>query len=217
MRRSHSTSSPGATMTPDGQELRAILERRPSGKFRIVVFLGPHPITGKPLRLSRTFDTEHEALSFRDALLEQPASILESLRHRLRVAALPELPGYPERRIYLIRGQHVMLDADVAQLFGTRTGWLNQAVSRHRQRFPDDFAFHLTPDEVALLRYLGAVKPPGQGGRRTLPRVFTDLGLLMVAAILKSPAAVKLNLEVIRAINAASQIPDDQEPEQSQE
>ncbi len=214
MRRSHSTSSPDATPTPDGSELRATVERRPSGKFRIVVYLGHHPINGRPLQLSRTFDTEREALTFRDAMLLEPSSMLASIWHQLRVDALPPPPGFPERRIYLIRGQQVMLDADVAQLFGTRTGLLNQAVSRNRQRFPDDFAFRLTSEEVARLRYLGAFKPAGHGGRRTLPRVFTDFGLLMVAAILKSPMAVKLNMEVVRTVNAASHMP---ESEESQE
>jgi hypothetical protein len=109
--------------------------------------------------------------------------------------------------MYLVRGQHVMLDADVAKMFGTRTGWLNQTVSRHRQRFPEDFAFRLTPDEVAGLRSLGAVKPPGQGGRQSLPRVFTELGLLMVSAVLKSSAAAKLNIEIVRTVCAAGWTP----------
>jgi hypothetical protein len=98
-----------------------------------------------------------------------------------------------------------MLDADVAKLFGIRTGWLNQAVTRNRERFPEDFAFHLNSDEISGFRSLGAVKRPGQGGRRKFPRVFTDLGLLMVGAILKSPLAVKLNIEVVRTLFSASQ------------
>jgi hypothetical protein len=119
-----------------------------------------------------------------------------------------------ERRIYLIRGQRVMLDADVAQIFGTRTGILNQAVSRNRRRFPDDFAFRLTSTEIARLRDLGAVEPARRGGRRTLPRVFTDCGLLMVAAILKSPRAVKLNMEVVRTVNAACQMAESRESQE---
>jgi hypothetical protein len=97
-----------------------------------------------------------------------------------------------------------MLDADAAKLFGTGTGRLNEAVSRNRHRFPEDFAFRLSPDEVAALRSIGALKPPGHGGRRALPRVFTDLGLLMLGGILNSPRAVKLNIEVVRAVCAAS-------------
>jgi hypothetical protein len=124
------------------------------------------------------------------------------LRHQLQVAALPSSPGYPERRIYLVRGQTVMLDADVAELFGTQTNRVNQAVSRNQERFPEDIAFRLTPDEVAGLRSLGALKPPEHGGRRTIPRVFTDFGVLMLAAVLKSPTAVKLNIEVARALCA---------------
>jgi hypothetical protein len=151
------------------------------------------------------FDTDHEAVAYRDALLEDSARLLASVRHQWRVDAPPPPPSYPDRRIYLVRGKRVMLDADVAALFCTRTGVLNQTVSRHLQRFPDDFAFRLTPDETARLRYLGAVKPPGRGGRRTLPRVFTDLGLLMVATLLKTPTAIKLNLEIVNTVCTASQ------------
>jgi hypothetical protein len=188
-------------------ELRATITRLPSGKYRVVVHLGLHPFTGKPLRLSRTFDTESEALAYRDGLLAEPATLLASIRHRLQVAALPSPPPYSERRIYLVRGQHVMLDSDVAELFGIRTSHLNQAVSRNRQRFPDDFAFRLTSEEVGRLRSVGAIPSRGHGGRRTIPRVFTDHGLLMVCAIVKSQAAVKLNIEVVRAVNAATQEP----------
>src|SRR5262249_48910207 len=146
-----------------------------------------------------------EAIIFRDTLLQEPSRLLARIRRQLEVDTLPPPPGYPERRLFLIRGRQVMLDSDVAQMFGTRTGLLNQAVSRNHRRFPDDFAFRLTSEEADRLRSLGIVKRPGQGGRRSVPRVFTDLGLLMVAAILKSPAAVKLNIEVVRAVTAASQ------------
>jgi hypothetical protein len=141
-------------------------------------------------------------------MLEDLPKFVARLRHQLEVAALPARPGYGEQRMYLVRGQRVMVDADVAQLFDTRTSFLNQAVSRNPQRFPENFAFYLTPEEVSGLRSQGAFKQMGRGGRRTLPRVFTDLGLVMVPAILKSATAVKLNIEVVRAVCAMSPMPE---------
>lgn len=217
MRRSHSTSSPEATPTPGGPELKATVNRLPSGRFRVAVNFGLHPLNGKPMRVCRTFDTENEAFIFRDSWLAAPSSCLANLRRQLEVDALPSPPGHPERRIYLVRGQQVMLDADVAQLFGTQTRLLNQAVNRNRARFPDDFAFHLTAEEFARVRSLDTVKAPRHGGRRTLPRVFTDLGLVMVSALLKLPAAVKLNLEVVRTVNDASNTPETQTSTESEE
>lgn len=207
MRGPHSTGSAGASQTPTSSGIEAVVRPLPSGKFRVTICFGRHPITGKPVRSSRTFATEHEALTFRDAMLRDGSSALARVRRQLSVVALPPPPAYPGRRMYLIRGHSVMLDADVAAMFGTRTGWLNQAVSRNRRRFPEDFAFRLTRDEVAGLRALGAIKPPGQGGRRSLPRVFTEEGLLMVAAILKSTLAAKINIEVVRTVCAAGPVP----------
>jgi hypothetical protein len=183
------------------------VKRLASGKFRVVAFLGLAPITGRPIQLSRTFDTEHEAVAFRDTLLRDPAQFLEKLRERLQIAAIPLPPGGPLEQMYSVRGRRVILDADLARLLGTRTRVLNQAVSRNRQRFPEDFAFHLTKDEVVGLRSLGATAQPEHGGRRTLPRVFTDLGLVMAAAVIRSSAAVGLNIEVVRTVCAAGRVP----------
>ena len=207
MPRSRSTSSSDEAQARGGPEPSARVQSLRSGRFRVVVCLGAHPITGRVIRLSRTFQTEHEALTFRDAIMEQTSTLVSRLRRELRVEALPPAPGYSQRRTYLVRGQRVMLDADVAALFGTRTSWLNQAVSRNQQRFPDDFAFRLNSDEVACLRSLGVIRPLGQGGRRGPPRVFTESGLLMVGAILKSPKAVRLNIEVVRTVCDAGLTP----------
>src|SRR5262249_37807873 len=163
MKRSSSTNSSNTIPTPSSSELSASIERRASGRFRVVVHFGLHPITGKRLRSTYMFDTEREAIIFRDTLLQEPSRLLARIRRQLEVDTLPPPPGYPERRFFLIRGRQVMLDSDVAQMFGTRTGLLNQAVSRNHRRFPDDFAFRLTSEEADRLRSLGIVKRPGQG------------------------------------------------------
>ena len=80
-----------------------------------------------------------------------------------------------ERSILLIRGHRVMLDADLAELYGVTTFNLNKAVKRNIDRFPQDFMFQLTADEARALRFqIGMSKPEGRGGRRYLPYVFTE-------------------------------------------
>src|SRR5215469_11024780 len=79
-----------------------------------------------------------------------------------------------ERRIYLIRGQKVMLDSDLAELYQVLTKNLNLAVRRNSERFPEDFMFQLTEDEARLLRLQFATSKTGSGGRRYLPYVFTE-------------------------------------------
>src|SRR5262245_2299967 len=134
MSTSHPTSSPDATQVPASRRATAAIKPLPSGKFRVVVCLGPHPITRNPIRMSRTFATEHEALVFGETMLQGQSNFLSRLRQRLQVTELPSPPGSSEQRLYLIRGRRVMLDADVAKLLGTRTGLINQSVSRNQQR-----------------------------------------------------------------------------------
>jgi hypothetical protein len=81
-----------------------------SGRFRVTAFLGLAPITGKPIQLSRTFDTEDEAIAFRDTLLRDPAQFLENLRKRLQIAAIPLPPGGPLEQMYSVRGLRVILE-----------------------------------------------------------------------------------------------------------
>ena len=108
-------------------------------------------------------------------------------------------PDQIERMIYVIRGQRVMLDADLARLYGVTTMALNQAVKRNAERFPDDFAYQLTQQEVAHLISQNVISSLGHGGRRKLPQVFTEHGVAMLASVLKSPQAAKVNIEIIRA------------------
>ena len=104
-----------------------------------------------------------------------------------------------ERRIYLIRGQKVMIDEDLAELYGVSTKRLNQQVSRNRKRFPDDFMFQLTKTEAESLRLQFATSKKGRGGRRTLPYVFTEQGVAMLSSVLSSDRAIEVNITIMRA------------------
>ena len=101
--------------------------------------------------------------------------------------------------IHIVRGQRVMLDTDLADLYGILTKALNQAVARNPDRFPDDFAFQLTLQEVRNLRSQIVTSKSGGGGRRYLPTVFTEHGVAMLSSVLRSPTAVKVNIEIMRA------------------
>ena len=105
-------------------------------------------------------------------------------------------PTLIESRIHIIRDQRVMLDFELAELYGVTTAALNQAVERNSERFPDDFAFQLTSDEMASQRPEGN---PGRGGRRKPIRVFTEHGVAMLSSVLRSPTATAVNIEIIRA------------------
>jgi hypothetical protein len=101
--------------------------------------------------------------------------------------------------IVTVRGQRVLLDSDLAALYGVTTGRFNEAVTRNLKRFPEDFAFVLSPEEVLLLISQNAISKPTRGGRTKPPRVFTEHGALMAASILNSDRAVAMSVYVIRA------------------
>lgn len=105
-----------------------------------------------------------------------------------------------DHRILLLRGQKVMLDADLAELYGVETKRLNEQVRRNAERFPDDFMFQLTAEEYASLRSHFATLKTGRGQhRKYLPYAFTEHGALMAANVLNSPRAVDASLYVVRA------------------
>jgi hypothetical protein len=101
------------------------------------------------------------------------------------------------RRIYLIRGIKVMLDSDLARLYGVTTGNLNLAVRRNAERFPADFMFQLTEEELQNLILQSA--RASWGGRRQLPFAFTEHGVAMLSAVLRSQRAVEMSILVVRA------------------
>lgn len=94
-------------------------------------------------------------------------------------------------------GQKVLLDADLAELYGVETKVLLQAVKRNRERFPEDFMFQLTAEEFGNLR--SQFVTSSWGGRRYAPYVFTEQGVAMLSSVLKSPRAIAVNIEVMRA------------------
>lgn len=100
-------------------------------------------------------------------------------------------------KIFEIRGKKVMLDTDLAVLYGVRTKNLNKAIGRNKERFPEDFMFQLTKEELESLRFhFGTSK---RGGRRYLPYVFTEQGVAMLSSVLRSKRAVKVNMQIMRA------------------
>jgi hypothetical protein len=103
-----------------------------------------------------------------------------------------------EERILLIRGHRVMLDADLAEIYGVTTKILNQAVKRNKERFPRDFMFQLDTDEFTNLRSQ-IVTSKRRGGRRYPPYVFTEQGVAMLSSVLKSERAIHANIEIMRA------------------
>ena len=104
-----------------------------------------------------------------------------------------------DQRILSIRGLRVILDTDLAPIFGVPTFRLNEAIKRNRERFPEDFMFQLTQEEFASLTSQIAISKRGRGGRRSLPHAFTEHGVLMAANVLRSDRAVRMSVHVVRA------------------
>jgi hypothetical protein len=100
-----------------------------------------------------------------------------------------------ERRIATIRGVKVLLDSDLAAMYDVETKVLIQAVTRNRNRFPEDFMFRLTAEEWAGLRPVAG----GRGGRRSSPYAFTQEGVAMLSSVLRSECAVQVNIQIMRA------------------
>jgi hypothetical protein len=104
-----------------------------------------------------------------------------------------------DSKIHHIRGQRVMLDSDLALIYGVTTKQLNQQLRRNRFRFPIDFAFQLSTEEFTALRSQIVTSKVGRGGRRYLPWAFTEHGAIMLASILNSERAVEMSVFVVRA------------------
>lgn len=112
-----------------------------------------------------------------------------------------------ERHILLVRGEKVMLDSDLAELYEVETRALVQAVKRNLARFPDDFMFQLSAEEETFLRSQIVIsKTPGRGGRRYRPYAFTEHGVAMLSSVLNSPRAVQVNIEIMRAFSRLRRI-----------
>jgi hypothetical protein len=111
----------------------------------------------------------------------------------------PVIERLAEHKILLIRGHKVMLDADLAALYGVETKNLNKAVKRNLERFPSDFMFQLTLEETLALRFQFGTSKEGRGGRRYLPYAFTEQGVSMLSSVLNSPRAIQVNIAIMRA------------------
>lgn len=103
-----------------------------------------------------------------------------------------------ENKIYIIRGQKVMLDKDLSELYGITTKVFNQAIKRNLERFPEDFMFQLTDFEQDSLRSQIVTSKTGRGGTRYLPMAFTEHGVLMLSSVLNSPRAIQVNIQIMR-------------------
>jgi phage regulator Rha-like protein len=101
-------------------------------------------------------------------------------------------------KIYVIRNQRVMLDSDIAELYDIETRILNQAVNRNLDRFPIDFMFQLNDDEWPSLISQNETSKKGRGGRRKIPFVFTEHGILMLSSVLNSDRAIQINIQLVR-------------------
>jgi hypothetical protein len=110
-------------------------------------------------------------------------------------------------KIYLIRGQKVMLDRDLAEMYGVPTFRLNEAVKRNITRFPEDFMFQLTEIEFkSLISQIAISKNKGRGGTRKLPYVFTEQGVAMLSSVLNSETAIQVNIQIIRLFTKMKQL-----------
>jgi hypothetical protein len=104
-----------------------------------------------------------------------------------------------EQAIKVVRGQRVLLDADLATLYRVTTAALNQAVKRNADRFPPDFAFQVSQEEFTSLISQSVISKGGRGGRRKLPWAFTEHGVAMLSSVLRSREAARVNVEIMRA------------------
>jgi hypothetical protein len=101
-------------------------------------------------------------------------------------------------KIFFVRSTRVMLDADLAQLYGVATKNLNKAVKRNASRFPSDFMFQLSSKDLQSLRFQFGTSKPGRGGRRFAPYAFTEQGVAMLSSVLRSARAVQVNVAIMR-------------------
>lgn len=117
----------------------------------------------------------------------------------MRTSLVKIPPERIEKSIYLVRGEKVMLDGALASLYGVTTKAFNQAVKRHRERFPSDFMFQLTIEETQVLRSRSQFVTLKRGQNiKYRPYAFTEHGILMLSSVLKSERAIQVNIEVMR-------------------
>lgn len=109
------------------------------------------------------------------------------------------LAGRAVTKIRVVRGIRVIMDSDLAEIYGVTTGALNQAIKRNRARFPPDFAFQMAKSDRVNLKSQFVISSSAHGGRRTQPLLFTEHGAIMAASVLNSRRAVEMSIYVVRA------------------
>ena len=110
-------------------------------------------------------------------------------------------------KIYVLRGVKVMLDRDLAEMYGVETRVLNQSVSRNVTRFPEDFMFQITDEEFkVVMSRSSTIKSAGRGGTRKLPFAFTEQGVAMLSSVLRSERAIQVNIQIIRVYTRMKQL-----------
>ncbi len=109
-------------------------------------------------------------------------------------------------KIYLIRGKRVMLDRDLAEMYGVETKALNQAVKRNKERFPSDFMFQMTSQELEIWMSQIVTSNKEKMGIRKMPFVFTEMGVAMLSSVLKSETAVEVNIQIIRIFSRIREV-----------
>jgi hypothetical protein len=124
---------------------------------------------------------------------QKNATVLKMPRRRVTIVSAVE------SRILFLRHQRVILDADIAELYGVPVRQLNQQVKRNQKRFPSDFVFQLTAEEDEILRSQIVISREKHGGRRYRPFAFTEHGAIMAATVLNSERAVQMSVFVVRA------------------
>lgn len=117
-----------------------------------------------------------------------------------------------QSKIYEIRGQKVMLDRDLASMYGVETRILNQSVKRNLSRFPEDFMFQLTPDEWEYMSSQIVTTSPTKRPKTAIPYAFTEHGVVMLSSVLRSETAIQVNIAVTRAFVAVRQMITDNSP-----
>lgn len=130
----------------------------------------------------------------RDIGRETLEGIREIKRREMRSIPIERIA----RSILIVRGHRVLLDVDLAELYGVENRALIQAVKRNRERFPDDFMLQLMPEEWANLRSRIVISSSRHGGRRYAPYAFTEQGVAMLSSVLKSRTAIAVNMEIMR-------------------
>lgn len=123
-----------------------------------------------------------------------------------RAEFLPVPDELVMNKIYIIRNQKVMLDSDLAELYGVETKRLKEAVKRNINRFPEDFMFELTEPEFGSLRTQIASSKVGRGGARYMPMAFTEQGVAMLSSVLNSEKAITVNIQIIRIFTRIRQM-----------